>query len=316
MTNSIPAVQDLGDVYLLDTYHRGIAGTIGVFLLPIEGGAFTLVESGPGSTVERVEAGIRELGFDLEGLEHLLLTHIHLDHAGAAGELARRSGALVHVHQRGASHLADPSRLMESAGRIYGDAMDELWGEMVPVPSEQLRSHYDGDVLELGGHRIEVLDTPGHASHHAAYLLDDDTIFTGDAAGVRFPPATLIRPALPPPEIDLEQWDGSIAKLRSCVPERLLLTHFGEVRNADEHLSELSRRNRAWADEVRRGMLAGEELDQLQQRIRILEEREFAQAGLDEQMATRYRVTSDAGMTGMGLQRYWRKKRPEEVARD
>ena len=314
--SSIPAVQDLGGVFLIDTRHRGIDGTIGVFLLPLGGGAFVLVESGPGSTVDNVLAGIRDAGFEPEGLEHLLVTHIHLDHAGGAGELARSSGALVHVHHRGAPHLADPSKLMISAARIYGERMDELWGEMVPVPADRLRSHFDGDVLELGSHRIEILDTPGHASHHAAYLLNDATIFCGDAAGVRFPPEELIRPALPPPEIDLEVWDGTIAKLRSCVPERLLLTHFGEVREADAHLSELSERHRIWAEEVRRGMLAGEELQQLQARIRALEEREFAEAGLSDETAQRYRVTSDADMTGMGLQRYWRKKRPEEVARD
>ena len=311
----IPRVQDLGGLYLLDTRHRGLAGTIGAFLLPGDNGAFSLIESGPGSTVETVVAGIREAGFEPDGLEHLFVTHIHLDHAGGAGELARRSGALVHVHHRGAPHLADPSRLMQSARRIYGERMDELWGEMVPVADEQLRSHFDGDVIELGRHRIEVLDTPGHASHHAAFLLDDDTIFTGDAAGVRFPPATLIRPALPPPEIDLEQWDATVAKLRSCVPERLLLTHFGLVEDADSHLERLPQRNRLWAEEVRRGMLDGEELQELQQRIRRLEEREFVEAGLDERTATRYRVTSDADMTGMGLQRYWSKKRPEEVTR-
>lgn len=298
---------------LLDTGHRGLPGTIGAYLLPLEEGAFALVESGPGSTRGNLLQAVAEAGYELEGLEHILLTHIHLDHAGAAGDLARRSGALVHVHHRGAPHLADPGRLLESARRIYGERMDALWGEMVPVPADQLRSHFDGDVLELGRHRLEVLETPGHASHHAAYLLDDDTIFTGDAAGVRFPPAELIRPALPPPEVDLQAWEASIAKLRSCVPERLLLTHFGEVQEAEEHLTALPARNRRWAEEIRVGMLAGESQRQLEKRIVDLEEREFREWGLSEEMSERYRVTSDAAMTAMGLERYWRKKRPEEV---
>lgn len=312
--SSVPRVQELGSVLLLDSGHMGLAGTIGVFLLPLEGGSFALIESGPGSTCANIVEAIGEAGYELQGLDHILLSHIHLDHAGAAGELSRRSGAMVHVHHKGAPHLADPSRLMESAKRIYGERMDELWGDMEPVPKAQLRALFDGDVLELGNQRLEVLDTPGHAGHHAAYLLDDETIFTGDSAGVRFPPAELIRPALPPPEVDLEAWDATVAKLRSCVPERLLLTHFGEVRAADEHLAALPERNREWAEEVRRGMLAGEELSQLEGRIVALEEREFREADLSEGMSQRYRVTSDAAMTAMGLERYWRKKRPEAVA--
>ncbi|MEX2535742.1 MAG: MBL fold metallo-hydrolase [Trueperaceae bacterium] len=309
----IPRVQDLGGVLLLDTVHQGMAGTVGVYLLPLEGGAFALVETGPGSTCGNLVESIAGTGFDLAALEHILLTHIHLDHAGAAGELARRSGALVHVHHRGAPHLADPSRLIESARRIYGERMDELWGTMEPIPKEQLRPLYDGDRVRLPGHRVEALETPGHAGHHAAYLLNDATLFTGDAAGVRFPPAELIRPALPPPETDLEVWEASLAKMRACVPDRLLLTHFGEVQAADEHLAALPQRNQAWAEEVRKGMLAGEELPQLEDRIAELAEREFREAGLDEEVAGRHRVTSDAAMTAMGLQRYWRKKHPEAV---
>lgn len=309
----VPVVQDLGGVLLLDTRHAGMPGTIGVFLLPLGSGSFALLETGPGSTLAVVEAAIAEAGFEPDGLEHILLTHIHLDHAGAAGALAQRHGATVHVHHRGAQHLLDPSRLLTSAQRIYGERMQSLWGPMEKVPAEQLRSLYDGDRVDLSGRVLEALDTPGHASHHMSFLLDDRTLFTGDAAGVRFPPAELIRPALPPPEVDLEAWDGSIAKLRSCVPDRLLLTHFGEITAADEHLKALPDRNRTWAEEIRTGMVAGEDLGELEARIAAVAEREFEAAGLDDVTAERYRVTSDAAMTAMGLERYWRKKQPEAL---
>ncbi|MEX2542671.1 MAG: MBL fold metallo-hydrolase [Trueperaceae bacterium] len=311
--NEVPPVQDLGGVLLLDTGHAGLAGTVGVYLLPLAGGAFALVETGPGSTCTTVEATIAAAGYDLAGLEHIVLTHIHLDHAGAAGELARRSGALVHVHHRGAPHLADPARLLASAERIYGDRMHSLWGPMEAVPRERLRPLYDGDTIRLEHRRLEVLETPGHASHHAAFLLDDHTLFTGDAAAVRFPPEGLIRPAVPPPETDLEAWDGSVAKMRSCVPDRLLLTHFGEVAAADEHLARLPERNRIWADEIRTGLRAGESMPELEARIAALAEREFAAADVGRQTAARYRATSDAAMTAAGLERYWRKKHPESL---
>jgi glyoxylase-like metal-dependent hydrolase (beta-lactamase superfamily II) len=309
----IPPVQDLGGILLLDTVHSGLPGTIGSYLLPRAEGAFALVESGPGSTVPTLEAAIAAAGYELAALSDILLTHIHLDHAGGAGELARRSGARVHVHHLGAPHLADPERLWSSARRIYGERMEELWGSMEPVPAGQLRPLYDGDRIRLGEATVEALETPGHASHHIAFLLDDHSLLTGDAAAVRFPPVELIRPALPPPEADLEAWEASIAKMRSCVPERLLLTHFGEVRDADEHLKLLPERNRLWAEEVRRGIRAGEELPGLEARVASLQEREFEAAGIDEETAERYRVTSDAAMTAMGLERYWRKKRPEAL---
>jgi glyoxylase-like metal-dependent hydrolase (beta-lactamase superfamily II) len=309
----IQPVQDLGGILLLDTVHAGLPGTIGAYLLPLADGAFALVESGPGSTVAALEQAITGAGYELTALTDILLTHIHLDHAGGAGELSRRSGARVHVHHLGAPHLADPERLWSSARRIYGDRMEELWGSMEPVPAGQLRPLYDGDLIRLAGTTVEALETPGHASHHITFLLDDHSLLTGDAAAVRFPPAELIRPALPPPEADLETWEASIAKMRSCVPERLLLTHFGEVRDADEHLKLVPERNRLWADEVRRGIHAGEELPELQARVAALQEREFAVAGIDEATAERYRVTSDAAMTAMGLERYWRRKRPEAL---
>ncbi|HEX7021577.1 MAG TPA: MBL fold metallo-hydrolase, partial [Trueperaceae bacterium] len=302
-----------GGIHLVDTRHMGYAGTIGSFLLPGPGGSFALVESGPGSTLRELEQGIRAAGFDPAALEDVLLTHIHLDHAGAAGALARRHGARVHVHENGAPHLADPGRLLASAARIYGERMDELWGRMEPVPAPQLHAIVEGDRFQAAGHGVRVLYTPGHASHHVSYLLEDGTLFTGDAAAIKLTGSSVIRPALPPPEVDLERWDESLARMRHAQPSRLLLTHFGEVADADSHLGSVSERNRVWAEEILAGLRAGEEGEGLVRRIARLGDSELAADGAPPEVVARHQVTSNYQMTVMGVRRYWRKLHPERL---
>lgn len=310
-----PRVRDLGGgVLALDTFHDGWGGTIGVFLVPLGGGAFALVESGPGSTLEALTAAVTEAGFELAGLRTLLLTHIHLDHAGAAGALAAASEAQVVVHRVGAPHLADPSRLVSSARRIYGDAMDRLWGAMLAVPEERLVAVEGGEELPLGRGTVRVLATPGHASHHVSYLLPDGTLFTGDSAGVRLPGAALTRPALPPPDLALEDWEASVRRMQGARPSRLVLTHFGPVDDPDAHLRELPERNRLWAESVLEGMRAGEDEDALVRRVRRLEDAELEAVGASPGAAQRNRITSDAAMTVAGVARYWRKRHPERLA--
>lgn len=310
---SIPLVQDLGGVLLLDTRHGGVSGTIGVYLLPLDGDAFALVETGPGSTLRTLRAGIDEAGFELEHLEAILVTHIHLDHAGAAGELTKATGARLYVHERGAKHLIDPSRLMASAERVYGNQLGSLWGTMEPAPEDRVQSLADGDRIELSGRTLEAIDSAGHATHHHCFLLDDGSLLTGDAAAVRLPGSRVIRPALPPPEADLETWEATIAKLRKREPSRLLLTHFGEVRDADAHLERIPRRNRAWADEVLEGMQTGDDFEALVRRMRALELAELVADGAEATTIERHRRTSDAHMTVLGLTRYWKKHHPELV---
>ena len=310
-----PRVRDLGGVLQIDTFHQGYPGTIAVFLLPLRAGSFALVESGPGSTLDAVAAGIRQAGFEPAGLHTLLLTHIHLDHAGAAGALARASGARVVAHAIGAPHLVDPARLESSARRIYGERMDELWGEILPAPAERVTAVEGGERLELGvdGPEVRVLHTPGHASHHVSYLLGDGTMFAGDSAGVRLPGTPLTRPALPPPDLSLEAWEGSVARMRDARPDRLVLTHFGPVEDADGHLGALPGRNRVWADAVLEGLRAGEDDDELVRRIERLEDGELAAIGATPGDRTRNKITSDAAMTVMGVSRYWRKAHPERL---
>ena len=309
----IPPVQDLGGLFLIDTQHMGYAGTVGVYLLPGAAGTFALIESGPGSTLETVLTGVREAGFDPVKLTSVLVTHIHLDHAGAAGTLARRYGAEVYVHENGAGHLIEPGRLLSSAARIYGEQMDMLWGEMEPLPQALVRPVRDGDTVEILGHRIGVLYTPGHASHHVSYVLNKTRMFTGDAAGIRLPGAATVRPALPPPEIDLETWHRSIQAMLQVEPDELLLTHFGPVKDVGGHFQELEHQHRTWSESILDGMNAGEDDEMLAGRIGNLSrnalEAESASAGTIE----RHSVTSSDVMTVMGLKRYWRKVHPERL---
>jgi glyoxylase-like metal-dependent hydrolase (beta-lactamase superfamily II) len=204
-----------------------------------------LVDCGPASTLETLLEGLGDVVPSA-----LLLTHIHLDHAGAAGALVRRWPWLpVYVHERGARHLADPERLLSSARRLYGDQMDRLWGEMLPVPSQNLHVLTGGETV-LGSYAVAY--TPGHASHHVSFL-GEGTAFAGDVAGVRLTPRALVVPPTPPPDVDVEAWQGSIATLRAWAPERLAITHFGEVTGVSDHLDALASRLEAWSQLARAG---------------------------------------------------------------
>ncbi len=312
-TQDVPLVQDLGGVFLLDTRHMSHSGTVGVYLLPGAAGTFALIESGPGSTLETVLAGVREAGFVPEKLTSVLVTHIHLDHAGAAGALAQRFGAEVYVHENGAGHLVDPSRLLSSAERIYGDRMGELWGETLPLPQGSLRAVRDSETFEILGHRIGVLYTPGHASHHVSYVLNRTRMFTGDAAGIRLPGSSTVRPALPPPEIDLEVWAGSVQAMRQAGPSELLLTHFGRVEDVDGHFRALEQQHRLWSESILEGMNAGANDDELAARVAKLSRDALEADGASEETIQRHSVTSSDAMTVMGVKRYWQKHRPERL---
>ena len=313
----LPLVQDLGGVFLLDTRHGGLQGTVGSYLLPGPNGTFALIESGPASTLPTLLEGIREAGFEPQNLSDVLVTHIHLDHAGAAGTLARENGATVWVHENGAPHIKDPSRLLSSARRVYGSQMDALWGSVEAVPEAQVRALSDGDTFELFGHSVRVLETPGHASSHLSYLLKSEsngkTMFTGDAAAIKLPGSDVVRPATAPPEIDLEAWDRSLDAMRDAAPDRLLLTHFGEVRDVAAHLERVRERTHAWAAEVLAGLRAGEDDAALVARLTRVGEAELDADGASLGARVRHRTTSNDEMSAAGLKRYWQKHHPERI---
>lgn len=235
----IPGLFPIDDgVTLLDLLFRGSPSAVGAYLLTGNGDA-VLVETGPASTRDMLEEMVRQAGLGMEDISRLIVTHIHLDHAGAAGVLMRDYPHLrLSVHQQAAPFLVSVERLWNSAGRIYGDRMDALWGETIDVDADRVDGLADGDVLRVAGTELRAVATPGHAGTHLAFLDERRGIlFTGDAAGARMPGSRIVVPTLSPPELDFDLWAKSVDRMRGLEPSRLALTHFGVFNDADRHLS-------------------------------------------------------------------------------
>jgi glyoxylase-like metal-dependent hydrolase (beta-lactamase superfamily II) len=279
----------------VDVLQRGRERVISAWDL---GGA--VVDPGP---ERRIETLLEGLGSEPRAL---LLTHIHLDHAGAAGALVERFPDLeVWVHERGAPHLADPSRLLASAERIYGDEMAELWGRVLPVPERNLRVVRGGETITAAGRELDVAYTPGHASHHVVYFdRSDGTAFVGDVAGVRIPPSDFVRPPTPPPDIDVEQWLASIDLVAERAPARLALTHFGMVEDPQPHLQQTAVRLREQAD-LARSLLAehGDTEEAVAAFVQEVDRRTREAAGPD--IAGVFEVGAPVEQLWQGLRRYW-----------
>jgi glyoxylase-like metal-dependent hydrolase (beta-lactamase superfamily II) len=272
----------------LDLRHLGRERVIAAYLVQTEDG-LALNDCGPTTCVPELKARLAERGLGLSDVRHLLLSHIHLDHAGAAGVLVREHPELqVHVSEIGAHHLIDPSRLEASARRLYGDEFDTLWGELAPVP--------EGNVVVVGARVIglECFPSPGHASHHVCYLDGDGTLYAGDAAGVRILPSSFVLPPTPPPEVDLEAWAATLDEIERRSPERLALIHFGVAEDPQRHLGELRERLGDWSERVRDG--ASEEQ---------FEELAAADLGADWEA---YQQAMPFWQSYAGLKRYWEKR--------
>jgi glyoxylase-like metal-dependent hydrolase (beta-lactamase superfamily II) len=231
----------------IDLLHMGHERTIASYVVDTDDGP-ALFDCGPATTIEALKAGLDRHGLRLTDVRHLLLSHIHLDHAGAAGVLVREHPDLrVHVSPVGAPHLVDPSRLERSARRLYGDTFDVLWGELAPVPEANV--HVVGDRV-LG---LECFPTPGHATHHVCYLDRDGTLYAGDAAGVRIAPGRFVLPPTPPPEFDLEAWQATLEELEERAPEQMALIHWGVFGDVQRHLADLRLELYEWTDFIRGG---------------------------------------------------------------
>jgi glyoxylase-like metal-dependent hydrolase (beta-lactamase superfamily II) len=275
----------------IDLRHQGVEGVVGVYLLETDDGP-ALFDCGPATCFERLREQV-----DVGGLRHLLLSHIHLDHAGAAGLLVRENPRLqVHVSEIGLPHVVDPGRLIVSARRVYGDTLDTLYGEPTPVPAEN---------VHVAGHRelgLVSFPTPGHASHHVCYLDEEGTLYAGDACGVRLLPARQVLPHAPPPDIDLEGWERTFDDVLRHQPERLALIHFGVVEGMEETAEHVGRAReylQVWAERVESGM------DEEEFVAAARRDYEGSEGSYDE----RLELAAPYWQSYAGLARYWKKKR-------
>jgi glyoxylase-like metal-dependent hydrolase (beta-lactamase superfamily II) len=291
-------------IITLDLNFQGRPHTIAAYLIRHAHGA-VLIESGPGSTLSALTAGLAKEGLSPRNVTHVLLTHIHLDHAGAAGWLARQ-GAEVYVHPVGAPHMLNPEKLIASATRIYGDRMESLWGEFLPVPENQLKVPSDAQEIVIGELRFVPINTPGHAEHHYSYLFED-ILFCGDVGGVRIPGYPYLRVPMPPPELHIERWHESIARLRKERFARIAPTHFGifddpawQLDEVEKGLDSASR----WLEET---MPSNPPIEALRQSFTDWIMAEGQAMGLDEEVTKAYELANPLGMSADGLLRYWKK---------
>ena len=296
-------------IHTIDLHFMGLRQAIAVYAIPHPRGAI-LVECGPGSTIPALQAGLKAHGLSIKDISDVFLTHIHLDHAGAAGWFAQQ-GARIHVHPVGAPHLLNPEKLLASAARIYGDLMQTLWGEFLPVPEGQLSVLQDGDVVEVSGLSLRALDTPGHANHHFVYLFEE-VCFSGDIGAVRIGGARHLRLPMPPPEFNLEKWRQSLARLRSEKFSRIAPTHFGLYADPDWHLSAVEEaldEVEAWMEAV---MPQGLPVEVLNDRFLEWTRNRSLSAGLPPDLLGIYEAANPSWMSTQGILRYWEKTRQSE----
>ncbi len=291
---------------VIDTHFLGYTQAIAVYCIPHEDGV-ALIETGPGSTLPVLLEQLEHRNISPFQITDIFLTHIHLDHAGAAGALAKY-GTRVHVHANGAPHLLDPKKLLASAERIYGNEMDRLWGEFLPVPEKNLSVLDDGEVIQFGNKSIMAIDTPGHANHHFAYLIEG-VLFTGDVGGIRMPASRHLRLPMPPPELNLELWRASIERIKSLDANQLVPTHFGVFDDPGWHffaLDKLINDVDAWMDEIMPGSPSIEEINQ---KFTDWTLARSYRDGLTNSQIDRYEAANPTWMSAAGIQRYWNKYR-------
>jgi glyoxylase-like metal-dependent hydrolase (beta-lactamase superfamily II) len=293
-------------VITLDLNFQGTPHAIASYLIRHSGGA-VLIESGPGSCLGTMQTSLADQGLTARDITHVLLTHIHLDHAGAAGWFARQ-GAEIIVHPVGAPHMVSPEKLLASARRIYGDQMDRLWGEFLAVPESSIRVVQDAEEIVIGPLRFLPVNTPGHAEHHYAYIFED-LCFTGDIGGVRIPGQRYLRLPMPPPELNLERWHESISRLRKLQFSRIAPTHFGIYDDTGWQLDQLDRALVAsdrWLQNTMSRELPAEEFRQV---FKEWAEADGRASGLSENALHTYEIVNPSWMSADGLKRYWMKVR-------
>jgi glyoxylase-like metal-dependent hydrolase (beta-lactamase superfamily II) len=302
--NSLAAGIDYIDLQFL-----GLPGVIATAVLHGPSGV-ALIDPGPTTSLENLRRALDRRGIRFGDVRQLLLTHIHLDHAGCTGSLLREQPHIeVFVHERGAPHLVNPEKLVSSAGRLYGQDMQRLWGEILPVPSANIRLLRGGERMTAAGREIDVAYTPGHASHHVSFFESSAGIaFVGDTAGIRRGTGTYVMPASPPPEVDLELWRESEARILAWNPDTLFLTHFGPFHGARLHFQEFMQRLSDWSQRARRILSRPDLSDDERERQFVDEAVQELRRIVGVQEAERYERAGSIHYSWQGLARYWRKK--------
>jgi glyoxylase-like metal-dependent hydrolase (beta-lactamase superfamily II) len=294
-----------GGISFLDLKFLGHPGVIATGVLHGRSG-LALIDPGPSTTVATLRLELASAGLSVRDVTAILLTHIHLDHAGVSGTLVRENPHIrVYVHERGAPHMADPAKLLASAARLYGGDMERLWGEVLPVPSSAIEPLAGSERFEAGGVWLEVAYTPGHASHHVSYFNAGSGIaFVGDTAGIKLAPNGYVLPPTPPPDIDLELWDRSLDTIDAWKPDALFLTHFGPFR---PHLDEL-RGNLRWIADLAKSVLARDESADGREERFVTELRAALAHRLDDAEMEAYEAAGRFDLSWRGLARYWSKR--------
>ena len=294
-----------GDVYAIDTLMAGFSGITAGYL--VLGDRPALIETGTAKSAPVVQAALSTLGVEAADLSTVIVTHIHLDHAGGVGDITRAyPNAQVVVHEQGARHLVDPSRLLASARRIYGPVMDDVFGELLPTEQERVRAVGEADVVDLGGgRRIQLRYSPGHARHHIG-LLDETTgdLYVGDAAGVYFPDADILRPATPPPDFDLDVALESIELFRAMRPSRLLFSHYGPVEHVEEILDRAEEELRLWVELVREARRDELDLDHAVDMVRARTAERYAAIYTDPELDTKFERLNSFPANIVGINRW------------
>ena len=297
-------------VHIIDTLQLQRTKIIAVTVLETSDG-LALFDCGPESTFENVVAGMAAAGLNVNDVRHLFVSHIHLDHAGAAWRLAEK-GATIYVHPRGAPHLINPAKLIESATRIYGDNMEKLWGRLAPVAESQVVIANDGDVFTAGQFQVRAVDTPGHANHHNVYQWDDN-VFGGDVAGVTINGGPPIPPFVPP-ELNIEAWQQSLDKLRAMRPTRFYLPHYGVVEGGiDKHLDAVQERLHRWSGWFRDQLRAGKTEADLIPMFAKYEADDLQAAGSSADVVQDYEYADPSFMAVSSSIRYWNKYHPDAL---
>lgn len=299
-------------VHIFDTRQLARPGVVAATALETDDG-LALFDTGPESTFDNIVVDLGEAGFAPEDVRHVFLSHIHFDHAGAAWRFAQLGGT-VYVHPRGAPHLIDPAKLIESATRIFGDDMPRLWGKIVGVPQDRVKILQDNNVVRVPPFEIRAIDTPGHASHHHVYHWDDN-VFGGDIAGVRIGNGPPIPPFVPP-ELHIESWLESIHKVRGLRPANLYLPHFGKVKGyVPDHLDALEERVSCWSEWLRDKIRAGFNEEQVQSEFAKYEHIDLRAWGATEDDVQGYEAADPSYMAVSAAIRYWKKYHPDQLVR-